>query len=395
MRLFPLLLLGLLIGCSSFNLDKVLPDKRVEYKRETIADKRLEVPPDLTSSRIDNRIPGLEGGGAATWSDYEKARAATPGLGPTAGAAGAAGGGGGPLVRAGGAVLPKVEGVEVAREGDRRWLLIHQPPERVWDALVDFWQENGILLSKLDPQAGFMETTWLENQADVANDPITDVIRSALPGLYGAATRDRYRVRIEPGPEPGTTELYLTHFGMEQDFATSTTNEDEQIYWKIRPRDPDLEAIMLRKIMAYLGLSEAEARRKLAAARQVQGVKSRFEKGDGRLALVVDQPFDEAWHTLGIALDRVGFVVADRDRSRGIYYVRYDDPTQGEGKKGWLSKLAFWRSNEAQPEEKLYQVTLDAGSDESTRVTVHDDAGRPLTGSTAERILTLIKEKLK
>ena len=388
------LCLGLLAGCSSFNLDKVLPDKQVAYKHETVADKHLEVPPDLTSSRIDNRIPGLEGGGAATWSDYEKARAATPGLAASS-AVGGSGSSGAPLVRSGGRVLPKVEGVEVKRKGDHRWLLIHQPPERVWDALVDFWQENGILLSKLDPQAGFMETTWLENLADIPNDPITDVIRSALPGLYGAATRDRYRVRIEPGPEPGTTELYLTHFGMEQDFATSTTNEDEQIYWKIRPRDPDLEAIMLRKIMAYLGLSEAEARRKLAAARQVQGVKSRFEKGDGRLALVVEQPFDEAWHTLGVALDRVGFVVADRDRSRGIYYVRYDDPTQGEGKKGWLSKLAFWRSNEAQPEEKLYQVTLDAGSDESTRVTVHDDAGRLLTGSTAERILTLIKEKLK
>ncbi|HIE55975.1 MAG TPA: outer membrane protein assembly factor BamC, partial [Chromatiaceae bacterium] len=252
--LFPLLLL--LGGCSSVNLDKVLPDKKVEYKREVIADKRLEVPPDLTSSRIDDQIPDLGSGGSASYVDYSSDKARRTVLSSATGTAG---------------VLPEVPDIQVMRDGQDRWLVIRGPADAVWDKVVSFWQENGILLDEMDPQAGVMQTSWLENRADVPNDAITDFIRGVFPGLYGAATRDRFRIRLEEGEQAGTTELYLTHFGMEQDFASSTTNEDEQIYWKIRPRDPGLEAVMLRKLMVHMGLAEQQAREGLAAARQREG----------------------------------------------------------------------------------------------------------------------------
>ncbi len=381
-RLFssPLLLsiVLLLSACGSFNLDKVLPDKQVEYKREVIADKHLEVPPDLTSSRIDNRIPGLEGGGSASYADYTRARE---------------GGGGAGIARGPRKVLPEHPDVQVMRDGQDRWLVVKGAPDEVWDRIVAFWQENGILLDEMDPEAGVMQTTWLENRADVPNDPITDFIRSVFEGAYGASTRDRFRVRVEPGERPGTTEVYLTHFGMEQDFATGTTNEEDQIFWKVRPRDPGLEAIMLRKLMVYMGYTEDEAKTRLAAARDRQGVRSRMDKGDGRLALVVEAPFSRAWRMVGLALDRVGFVVEDRNRSAGTYYVRYRDPTAGS-EQGWLSKLAFWRSDEPADEETLYRVRVDAEGERS-RVTVHDEEGRPLTDATAERILTMIQEQFR
>ncbi len=377
-RLFFLALPLVLWACSSGSWNKILPDKKVEYKREVVADKHLEVPPDLTSSRIDNRIPGLEGGGSASYSDYTQARqqGGPVGVRPTAGR-----------------VLPEEPDIKVMREGQDRWLVVKAPPQAVWDKIVDFWQENGILLDKMDPQAGFMETSWLENRADIANDPVTDFVRKAFDGLYGAATRDRYRVRIEPGEEPGTTEVYLTHFGMEQDFSKNASGEEEQIYWKIRPRDPGLEAVMLRKLMAYLGYTEQQAKAKLAAAQEFQGIRSHMDKGKERLGLIIDAPYSQSWRLLGLALDRIGFVVEDRDRSAGNYYVRYSDPTAGSKQGGWLSKLAFWRSNAPPDEEKLFLVHLEPQGDAS-RVTIHDEEGRLLLDDTALRILTMIQERL-
>ncbi len=42
--------------------------------------------------------------------------------------------------------------------------------------------------------------------------------------------------------------------------------------------------------------------------------------------LEVDDGLDRAWRRVGIALDRSGFTVEDRDRAAGLYFVRYVDP---------------------------------------------------------------------
>src|SRR2546426_1103007 len=62
---------------------------------------------------------------------------------------------------------------------------------------------------------------------------------------------------------------------------------------------------------------------------------------DNTSRLLVADPFDRAWRRVGLALDRVGFTVEDRDRSKGTYFVRYIDPQADAPKqdKGLLSKL--------------------------------------------------------
>jgi len=380
---FLILMLSLFLfalgGCSSTGLDNILPDKKVEYKKEVIADRHLEVPPDLTSSRIENRIPGLEGG-TTMYSEYEGVRK------------GAAGGAGSRMTNQ--AVLPENPDIKVIREGKDRWLVIKAPTDAVWDKVLDFWQENGILLDQQDPTIGVMETSWLENKANVSTGFITDFIQGFFEGAYDAGIRDRFRIRLEHGEEPGITELYLVHFGMEQDFITATNTEDDQIYWKIRPRDPGLEAIMLNKLMVYLGLAKAEAKAALTAEKELDGVKSRMIKGRDSVGLLIFEPFSRAWRLAGLALDRVGFMVEDRNRSRGIYYVRYNDPMAGESEGGWLSKLAFWRSGDKVDEAALYQVQLESAND-GTQLRVADEQGQLLDGDTAKRILTLIQEQLK
>jgi len=379
-KTLPVLLLPLFLldACSSTGLDNILPDKQVEYKRETVADRQLEIPPDLSSSRIENRIPGLEGG-TTTYSEYAGVRDARAGSGMRS-------------LRQ--TVLPENPDIKVVREGRDRWLVINAPVDAVWDKVVNFWQESGILLDLQDPSIGVMETTWLENKANVSNGFITDFIQKVFEGAYDAGLRDRFRIRFERGDDPDTTELYLVHFGMEQDFKTSTTNEEDQIFWKIRPRDPGLEAIMLNRIMVYLGLAEAEAKAALAAARELDGVKTRMLKSGDGVSLLIGEPFSRAWRLTGLALDRVGFVVEDRDRSHGVYYVRYNDPMDDADKGGWLSKLAFWRSSDKVDEAALYMVRVQSVEDGS-EVRVLDENGKRLDSGTDLRILTLIKEQLK
>ena len=190
-----------LTACSSMGLDKVLPDKNVEYKREKIANNQLEIPPDLTSDRINNRISGLDTPTAVStsYSEYETKKQGVS-VGSQAGM--------------GSAVLPEIEGIRMQRVADDRWLEIDSSAENVWNGVLNFWQENGILLEEQDAAIGTMRTGWLENVAGVKSDFLTDAIRSALPGLYDAGTRDKYRVRLERTADGKSTELFLTHFDL-------------------------------------------------------------------------------------------------------------------------------------------------------------------------------------
>ena len=160
----------------------MLPDRKVEYKKSRGVERDLEIPPDLTSSSIRDElvIPGTRPEGGTTLSTLETSERGRTGPG------------------GGGEVLPTVENIEVKRDGEQRWLLIQGEPEDVWFRVVEFWQENGILLEEQDPTVGIMVTDWIENRADIKNDFITDAFRGLFDGLYSASTRDQFRIRIEP-----------------------------------------------------------------------------------------------------------------------------------------------------------------------------------------------------
>lgn len=367
-------------ACSSVNMDTVLPDKHVEYKREKITDRALEIPPDLTSERIENRIAGLgtPDGASTSYTEYTVKR---QGQSTSTGVAGTG-------------VLPDIKGVSVQREDQDRWLLIDAPAESVWPKVVSFWQENGILLEQQDPTTGVMTTGWLENTADIKSDFITDFIRGVFSGLYDAGTRDKFRIRLERDNNGETTELYMTHFGMQQSIATTTSGDTEQEVWNARPRDVQLEAEMLHRLMVYMGVAEAESRAQLAAQEQRGVARSQIVKGRDGVSLLIEEPFSRAWRLSGLALDRVGFAVEDRNRSQGVYYVRYNDPAAGSEEGGWLSGLAFWKGDKDIDKQSRYQVQL-VSEEQGTRAIVNDEQGQRNNSDTALRILTLMQEQIK
>ncbi|HXK57669.1 MAG TPA: outer membrane protein assembly factor BamC [Gammaproteobacteria bacterium] len=382
-RIFPLsLLLAVTVaGCGMLpGVDKVLPDRKVEYKKSKQAEKNLEIPPDLTRSSIQDElvIPGAGAPHAATLSQFEKSR-------PFAGTASVDKG-----------VLPKVENIEVMRDGDQHWLVIKGKPDDIWFQVIEFWQDNGILLEEQDPTVGIIVTGWLENLADISSDFITDTFRRIAGGLYSASTRDQFRVRIENGISPGTTELYLTHRGMQEKIIQDGQGTVERTVWNPREPDPGLEVAMLRRIMVYLGSSDEAAAARLAGAKERQRKpRSRLNQTGDQVSLTVNESFDRSWRLTGVALDRVGFAVEDRNRSEGIYYVRYNDPMRTPEKKGFLSKLVFWNVDEAEiDKESQYWIKLVEGA-QATEISVLNAKGVRDNSDTAKRILTLIQEQIR
>ena len=355
----------------------ILPDsKKIDYKSSGKAPS-LEVPPDLSQISRDDRykVPDGAGKGSATFSAYAADRT------PAAQAQNSV-------------VLPQIDKVRVERSGTQRWLVVNVPAEKVWDTVKEFWQESGFIVNVERPEAGVMETDWAENRAKIGDDFIRRSLGKLLDTLYSTGERDKFRTRFEPGAELGTTDIFISHRGMEEVYSSSAK---DQTRWQPRAADPELEAEMLRRLMVRLGAEEKRAEAALASSAKTEP-RARMaggKNGDG--VLEVDERFDRAWRRVGLALDRVGFTVEDRDRSRGLYFVRYVDPEQDNASKkddGILAKLAFWKGKEAVSSKVQYRIHV-SGVGTQTTVQVLTAEGGADQSETARKILGLLQQQLQ
>ena len=367
------LLLG---GCSTAT--QILEGKKIDYKSAGQLPP-LEIPPDLTTPARENRYVVPESGKAATtFSAYDAKRSGQPRTGEVP-------------------VLPSVEKMRIERSGSQRWLVVDESSEKLWPLVKDFWQEAGFLLNLELPDAGVMETDWAENRAKIPQDFIRQALGKLIDQIYSTAERDKFRTRLERGSVEGTTEVYVSHRGMVEVFTSQQTgvSPSGQTAWQPRPPDPELEAEFLRRLMVRLGAQEERAKELLAST--PQGLRASLTKQtDGADLLQVTEPFDRAWRRVGLALDRVGFTVADRDRQKGLYFVRYADPDAdaAKAKPGLLSSLAFWRSDDKAVKAEQFQVLVTATNDNS-RVQVLGKDGSLDRSKTSQRILSLLHEQLK
>ena len=377
-HVLPLVLLPfLLAGCGLFG------KKNEEFKAASRPSKSLEVPPELTAPTADDRFVIPDPRTQTTYSTYQQ-RLATPGAAP-----------GGPVVAG---VLPKIEGARIERFGDQRWLVVKGAPEAVWPRVHDFWIEAGFSLIREQPEVGIIETDWFEDRTKIPTDIIRRTLGRVLDRMYSTATRDKYRTRLEKGSEPGTTEVYVTHRGMEEVY---TSTQMDSTKWAPRGNDKELEAEMLSRIMVKLGVPEttrvASSPSGAPLAASVAGTDRRNAVLESN-SLVVNDSFDRAWRRVGLALDRVGFTVEDRDRSKGLFFVRYIDPeadaSTGKKKEGFFESLKFWKPAPKGPQPQFRIHVGDAGGGLS-QVDVQTSAGTPETGPTGKRILSLLFDQLK
>jgi outer membrane protein assembly factor BamC len=354
-------LAALLGGCETMTASL---GKKIDYKSASSA-PALEIPPDLTTPTYDDRY-----------------------LASTASAAAAARAAGKPSE-----VLPGNAEAHLARAGSERWLVVKTTPEAAWNALRDFWSQNGFVVAVEQPTLGIMETDWAENRAGSPQDALQKYLGKYMDFLTDTYRRDKFRTRIERGSEAGTVEIYISHQGAAQLPTKTKGGSPEDWVWQPTPPDPELEAEFLSRLMVRFGTPEDVAATAVAGL-PAQPQRARIEKsGDGASRLVVDDAFDRAWRRVGLALDRTGFTVVDRDRSKGLYFVRYSNPDLDPKDKGWLEKLKFWKTDDKEKPEQYRVVVTQA--DPSSVVTVQDPTGVADKSANGDKILAVLQDQLK
>ena len=370
---FATLLLCLLAAVAVSACQTIADKRKIDYK-STRTLPPLDIPPDLSAPE-GVKGPDEATTGAATYSGFVTGKGAQPGS------------------LAGGEVLPQFDGIKLERDGQVRWLAVKLPADQVWPKLREFILNNGLLIDKENPQTGVIETDWAENRANVGTGS-QKLFAKALGTLYSTGTRDKFRLRLEKGSTPGTTEIFLSHRRMVETLVEAVAPGGVgDTKWQSGPSDPDLEAEMLRLLMVSLGVKEDKAKSVLAVAGAAPPPAERAKlarQGDS-VSLNLNEDFERAWRRVGLVLDRTSFTVEDRDRSKGIYYVRYIDPDAAGKKKGFFRRL--FSKKEKEPTNE-YQIFVK-GDESASRVEVRNKEGATENSKTSERILTLLHEQLK
>ena len=336
---------------------------KIDY-RSAAKGPNLEVPPDLTQLARDSRY-ALPGAGSVSASEQAAGRTVASATPTAAGSVG---------------------DVRIERSGNQRWLVVARPADKLWSPIKDFWKESGFSLTLDQQDLGIMETDWAENRAKIPQDFIRNALGRVLDSLYSTSERDRFRTRLERRAD-GSTEIYITHRGMEENWAS---DRKDRLIWQPRPSDPELEAEFLRRLMVKLGATAEQAK----AVGNLPPPKPAARVSQvGEVPVVqLDEGFDRAWRRVGLSLDRSGFTVEDRDRNQGTYFVRYVDPNPDRKGEGFLARFLPNSDKGAAPVK--YRVVLRSEG-QATLVSVLTADGKPDASATAKRIVQLLADDLK
>ena len=366
--------LALVAGCST--VENLLSGDKVDYKStSTNRSSGLEVPPDLTQLSRESRYQQPNGSISASAFQATPTTAAATSTTPVAAT-----------------VAPQSVGAfRIERLGNERWLSTTLSPEELFPLVRSFWKDNGFNIVQDRAEAGVLETDWAENRARLPNDIIRNTIGKVFDSAFSTGELDKYRTRVERTATG--SDIYITHRGMVEVYMG---DRKESTVWQPRPAEPQLEATFLARLMVKLGAKDEQAKAIVAAAGATPAAPSRARSLEGRPTptLQVDDGFDRAWRRVGIALDRSGFTVEDRDRAQGLYFVRYVDPKfAGREEPNIFSRIFSGRSKDDTGLAK-YRVKVTAEGNVST-VSVLDSQGKPEGTENGKRIVALLLEDLR
>lgn len=327
---------------------------------------KLDVPPDLSQPDLTDSLalPNIATSGS-TYSAYSNTEYKGDKVAPA-----------------------NLKGIKVIRDGQYQWLEIKATPEKLWSELRVFFAQVGFELKREDKKVGVMETNWLENMANVPSNWFSKLLNR----ITSTGLRDKYRARLEKTNNPNVTRLFISHQGLEQkateEIAGSTGSF--AVTWTTRPSDPELEAEMYQRFLIFRDMDKASAKKLVAKINAKE--RTRILDKDETKVLEVAEGFARTWRRVGIALDRIGLLVDDRNRSGGLYYLRITDDFRGKVKedKGWLANL--FTSNEVKLKDRyLLSVKDDKGK---AVISIYETTGAKADIRFVNQLLTDLKSYL-
>lgn len=319
-----------LAGCSTSSIQ---PKGRLDYLNATSVNP-LELPPDLVGqSNVDTNSRATQ-----MLSDYQRQAENRNDVSSR--------------------VLVSSDAVKIERAGDVRWIVTTLPAEYVWSRAVQVFQEVGLPIEIQNPEAGILESGWAENRADVPDSFIRQLLKSAMDNVFSAPTRDKFRIRLERG-QKGEILVYVTHYGMKD----QTSGRDNEFHtWVDRPRDSELEAEMISRLVAKLGVQNPKEIQRTNAI-----IVSEINNG-----MDVNRPLSTIWPQVGNILDDgATFKVESQDSQNHSYVVLQRDPNKMKG-----SRFAFWKDREAV--YYRFNVQLTSTGKDSTAIRIESMDGESM-----------------
>lgn len=366
-----LIVVASLVGCST---DQMLLQSKVDYRggSDNVSKNPLEVPPDLSSVASNSNYTIPKNSVLANEAQQQKST---------------------------GVVLPEYQNAKLMQADGVRWLVIKGEPSKLWPEIREFWLGNGFILTQDNETTGVMETDWLENRASLPTDFVTNLLRKVVDSAISTGELDKFRTRVERGAEPGTFEIYVTHRGMREVYADGSTESKgessqgvQKTIWTPRASDPELEVEMLKLMLQQFGMTKEQAK-KTVDTPVTQASRASLTASGNQLEL--QDTFDRAWRRVGLAFDRIGYTVEDRNRTDGTFTVQRAAANIGkEQSTEYFSSLAFWRKKEDKTPAVMqqYQVKLKQELDR-TVVTVQAVSGTD--EATSKKILQDLMMQLK
>jgi outer membrane protein assembly factor BamC len=394
---------GLVAGCGTSS------PTQIDYKSDSKSKQAsLAVPPNMIDETSDQRSLPPQGG-ETSLSALKQVQAQAPVSDLT--------------------VAPVVQGMHIQRDGTESWLVLdNKTPDQAWAQIRRFWQEQGFLLVVDQRDKGVMETDWNETHASINDGLIRSTLSKAMGNSYVASERNKYRTRLEAAPNGGTY-VFISQKGMQE--ALSGTNNDSTT-WQPKPNDPGLETEYLKRLMASLALADSRsaagsttqstalspAGAQTAPGAATAGANSAAAKAAAEnvalstqppvpdqnetsntsaqytsTELTLGEPYDRAWVRVGIALDRSNFTVDNRDRTRGLYSIRYVDPKDmRSAEQGFWSQVFHGKTEKV---AKQYLLNVRAVTPDQTRIAVVDDKGNIDASQPAKEIMSLVVDQLR
>lgn len=291
-------------------------------------------------------------------------------------------------------VAPDYKDMHLVRQGSLVWLEIKAKPETVWSEAHEFLTHLGFQIKVEQTQLGMLETNWLENRADVPKNWFSRLLNR----MFSTGMLDKYRIRIERGDTADTSRVFVAHRGLRQlgqgeELENALTeNLGKKDDWVVRNSDPELEAEMLVRFMAFRGASDSAVQQAVASKTPAHSPMQLLER-DGQSILEINDVFARTWRHAELALDRMGFVIEDRNRTAGVYYIKLPESFRVEAQKSWLSGL-FSSDKTKAMSDKYLLVLEDKGDKTQITVRQQDSKDAELLPKVAKKILTQIQENI-